>query len=118
LAFEGQSHKKWFFLTPILLTLFPPSQRDWMIYRVPDLLAVIWFGSSPTLSHPRSPVIKLTLFLSLPACRRSSLFMWEEGGDYVVEPNQRRRESLVIYKSFILSAPSSFLVRFFCMFDS
>ncbi len=38
----------------------------WIIYRGPGFLAVVWFGSSPT----PSPVSKLSLFLSLPLCRR------------------------------------------------
>jgi hypothetical protein len=37
----------------------------WMTYRGPSFFVVEWFGSPP--------VSKLSLFLSLPACRRSSL---------------------------------------------
>ncbi len=44
--------------------------RDyWMIYRGPGFLAVVWLGSSP---------INLSLFLSSPVCRWSSL-LTEEG---------------------------------------
>ncbi len=70
----------------------PLPREYWMIYRGPDFLAVLWFGSSP--------VIKMSLFLSLPVCRRSSLR--RERGWKGLERSQiiRRRESLVIYKSF------------------
>ena len=44
---------------------------------------------------PPSPVSKLSLFLSLFVCRRSSL-MTGEGGSQII----RRRECLVLYKSF------------------
>ncbi len=53
-----------------------------MIYRGPGFLAVVWFGSLPTPYLP-SPVSMLSLFLSLPVSRGSSL-----------------RESLVLFKSF------------------
>ncbi len=44
-----------------------------MIYKGPGFLAVTWLGSSlAPFPHP-SPVRKLSLFLSLPVCRRSSL---------------------------------------------
>ncbi len=49
---------------------------------------VVWFDSSPTL--PLSPKSNLSLFLSLPVSRRSSL----------LEPIVRPRESLALYKSF------------------
>ncbi len=48
------------------------------MYRGPGFLAVVWFGSSPTLSP--SPVSRLSLFLILPVCRRSSLYWWKRGG--------------------------------------
>jgi hypothetical protein len=59
----------------------------------PGFLAVVWFGSSPTPNPP--PVSELSLFLSLPMCRRSSLLTgnWEE-------PMKQWQESLVLYKSF------------------
>jgi hypothetical protein len=50
-----------------------------MICGGPGFLVVVRYGSSPY------PVIKLSLFLSLPVCRRSSLL----SGEGVVEgPNQ------------------------------
>ncbi len=48
-----------------------------IIYRGPGFLAVVWFGSSPTLPHP---VSKLSLFLSHPVCRLSNLLTGEGGG--------------------------------------
>ncbi len=52
------------------------------------------------LTHP-SPVSKLSLFLGLPACRRSSLLTGEGGGGVVEEPNHKTaRESRAFYKSF------------------
>jgi hypothetical protein len=51
------------------------------------------------LPHPLPPAVsKLSLFLSLPVCRRSSLLTGE--GVEEEEPSIRRRESLVLYKSF------------------
>ncbi len=49
-----------------------------MVYRGLGILAVV-FGSSPT-PLPLCPVKKLSLLLSLPVCRRSSLLMGEGGG--------------------------------------
>jgi hypothetical protein len=47
---------------------------------------------------PPSPVSrKLSLFLILPVCRRSSLLAGEEVGE---KPNIRSRESLALYNSF------------------
>ncbi len=69
-----------------------------MIYRGPGFLAVIWFGSLPTPSSQLS-LSKLSLFLSLPVCRRSSLLTgggrgW--GRSQIIWP----QESLALYKSF------------------
>jgi hypothetical protein len=57
-----------------------------MIYRGPGFL-VVWFGSWPS-PFPPSSVSKLSLFLSLPACRRSNLLARERGvGE---EPNREK----------------------------
>ncbi len=48
---------------------------------------------------PSCPASKLTLFLRLPVCRRSSLLM-RYGEGVFEKPNQRPRESLILYKSF------------------
>jgi hypothetical protein len=68
-----------------------------MSYKGPGFLAVGWFGSSPKPDHPLPlpPVSKLSLFLSLPVCRRR---WWGRGG----ERSQIiwQQESLVLYKSF------------------
>ncbi len=74
-----------------------------MIYRGPDFLAVVWFGSSPTRFSP-SPVTSLSLFLSLPVCHRPSLMTWEGKRRWARSQIIRPRESLALYKSFILSA--------------
>jgi hypothetical protein len=83
----------------VLYTILAPSlmyktrletpSEYWMIYRGPGFLAVVWFGTS---SVP-SPVSKLSLFLSLPVCRRSIL-LTRKGG------REGRRKSRVLYKSF------------------
>jgi hypothetical protein len=64
----------------------------WMIYSGPRFLAVVWYGSSPPL-----PVSKLSLFLSLPMCRRSSLRVRGWGRSQFI---RQGRESLVLCKSF------------------
>jgi hypothetical protein len=63
-----------------ILELFLVSSREyWRIYNGPGFLAVVWFGSFPTLPRPLplpfSSVskAKLSLFLSLSAGRRGSL---------------------------------------------
>ncbi len=43
-------------------------REDWMNYGRPRFAAVDWFGSLPVPSHP-SPLIYLTLLLSLPVFR-------------------------------------------------
>ncbi len=48
------------------------SRGYWMMYRGPGFLAGVWSGFPPPPSHPTpSRVSKLSLFLSLPVCRRS-----------------------------------------------
>jgi hypothetical protein len=46
------------------LWLKPMSRENWMIYRGPGFLAVVWFGSTPT---PSSPLSRQQV-LSLPVC--------------------------------------------------
>ncbi len=59
------------------------------------------FSPSYDLAPPSpTPVSKLSLFLSLPVCRRSSLLTGEGGRGWERSQIIRRRESLVIYKSF------------------
>jgi hypothetical protein len=60
----------------------------------PGFLSVLWFGSSPT-QYPPTSVSKLSLFLRLPVCRRSSLLTREGGGRNKII---RRWESLVVHK--------------------
>jgi hypothetical protein len=64
-----------------------------MIYRRPD---------SWLLAPPPSLVSKLSLFLSLPVCRRSSLLTGDGGVGKGVgeEPNHTTARSLVLLKSF------------------
>ncbi len=97
------------------LALFPTSQRGRLIHRGSDFLAVVWFDFSPTLPPPpfsRHQVYSLfhSSFVSPVELTygRGNGMGW--GRSQII----RWRESLVIiYKSFILSAPSSFPVRFF-----
>ncbi len=66
----------------------------------PGFLAVVWFGSSPA-PLPPFPVSKLSLFLSLPVCRRSSLLTGGGGKVWASEePNHSTARSLALYKSF------------------
>jgi hypothetical protein len=69
-----------------------------MIYRGPGFLAVVWFGSSP-IPLPPSPISTLSIFLSLPVCRRSR-FLTREGRGWGRSQIIRWGESLVLYKSF------------------
>ncbi len=62
-----------------------------MIYKGSGFLAIVWFGSSPI---PPSPVNKLSLFLSVPVCRRS------KPSNLLTEGVGEERESLVLYDSF------------------
>ncbi len=57
--------------------LLRSTERVLMIYREPDFLAVVWFGSSPTFF----PLLLSAncLSFSLPFCRRSSLLTGEGG---------------------------------------
>ncbi len=66
-------------------------------FRGPDSLAVVWFGSNPPSTHTFSSS-KLSIFLSLTACRRSSL-PDRRGGGMGEEPNHTTARSLVLYKS-------------------
>jgi hypothetical protein len=80
----------------------------WMIYRGLGFLVIEWFSSSP---NPHSLVSELSLFLSIPVCRRSS---WMTGeGRQVWGRNQiiRRRESHVLYRSFITLCRIVFLFK-------
>jgi hypothetical protein len=62
-------------------------------YRLAGFLAVVWFSSPPPPT-----VSKLSLFLSLPVCRRSSLLVGElEGARSQIIWS---RESLALCKSF------------------
>jgi hypothetical protein len=63
---------------PLRKCIYRPKEY-WMIYRGPGFLVVKSFGSSPTCS-PYYPVSKVSIFLSLPVCRRSSIVTWDGGG--------------------------------------
>ncbi len=78
-----------------------------MIYRGPSFPAVVWFGSSPTALTPHPPVSKLSLFLSLPVCRRSSLLKGEAGGRGGRGAESYDRENLALYLLFntLISCP-------------
>ncbi len=69
------------------------SREYWMIYRGPGLLAVVWLPSTP------SAVSNLSLFLSLPVCRQSSLFLGEVGEkEWARSWIIRRRKKPGLYK--------------------
>jgi hypothetical protein len=61
-----------------------------MIYRGPSFLAFVIFGSTPTPSP--SPVNIVSLFLSLPVCRLSSLLRGQGGNGE--EPNHTNRKKV------------------------
>ena len=83
----------------VVVIVIHQAREYWMIYRWPGFLADVLFGLSP-LSRSFSPLPSetLSLFLSLPVCRRSSLLA--EGDGVGEEPNHNPRERLALYKSF------------------
>jgi hypothetical protein len=77
------------------------DREYWMIYRGTGFLAVIWLCSTPHQLPPslsRQQVV--SLFLSLPVCRRSSLYWWEREKGCAQSLVIRPQGSLVLYKSF------------------
>ncbi len=84
----------------------------WAIYRGPGLCPVLFAFSPPT----PSTVNMLSLFHSLPVCRRSSLMRGRGGGGQII----RRRGRLVIYESFStlwqtrMSGDIDWIFFFFC----
>jgi hypothetical protein len=65
-----------------------------MIYRGPDFLATVWFGSSPSPPSPAS-CLSFSVFL----CVAGPAYWWEKRGrgrSQII----RRRGSLVLYKAF------------------
>ncbi len=105
---ELATHPAWCWPTAVAAHLNKESQWEfkntkktesyWTIYRGPGFLAFVWFGSTPTPYPPPSPVSKVTLFLSLSVCRRSSLLTEEGGGGWsrIIRP----QESLALHKTF------------------
>ncbi len=91
----------------------PPSLPHPLIIPQPE--SIEWFKGDQAFSLydlaplPPPPVIKLSLFHSLPARRRSSFFYWREG------PIIRRRESLILYNSFNTLWPPSARSFFFIL---
>ncbi len=71
-------------------------QEDLMIYRGPGFLATYDSAARPPPFLP--PVSKMSLFLSLPVCRRSSLF--QGSGGWRTGKIMRWQERLVLNKSF------------------
>ncbi len=65
-----------------------------MIYRGPGFLAIMWLSFSP------SPLSKLSLFLSIPVCRRLSLLTGKGVRGWGRSQIIRRRECLFLCKSF------------------
>jgi hypothetical protein len=76
-----------------------PPREYWMIYRGPSFLTAVWLNSSPTPSSS-SPLSKLSLFISLPVRRRSSLLAGEGGREWASSQIIRPWESLALYKLF------------------
>ncbi len=76
-----------------------------MYYRGPGFLAVVLFGCFP-LPSP-CPLSKVSLFLSLPVCRRSSLLTGENGRGRRRSQIIRRQESLVLYNPLTTFWPCS-----------
>ncbi len=77
-----------------------------MIYRGPDFLAVVRFGSSPTLPPPTLLSAKLSLFLSPPVRHQAILLTGEGGRDGGgAESYCREKAWSSINHQFILSVP-------------
>ncbi len=71
----------------------------WRIYRGPAFLAVGWFGSTPPFTPPL-PSVRLSLFRSLPVCRRPSLLTREGDKGWPKSQIIRPRESMVLCALF------------------
>jgi hypothetical protein len=80
-----------------------PESSEWFIE---DQAFSPSYDLAPFL--PPSPDNKLSLFLSIPACRRSSVFSTGEGMRSQII---RRRESLVLCKSFSTLCPRPTLIN-------
>ncbi len=87
------------------------AREYWMVYRRPGLKAIVWLGSSstslPLLSS--ASCLSFSVFLCI-ACRA----YWRERGGVGQDKIIRRRESLVLFKSFntVLSVCSSPVVHY------
>ncbi len=85
-----------------------------MIYRVVGFLAVELFGSSPA-PYP-SPFSKLSFFLSLPICRRSSLLTGEGGGGAKSNDGEKAWSSMNHSKKLWSSPRNTFALNVQCIF--
>ncbi len=84
----------------------PPFQKELNDYRGPGFLSFVYFGSPPS-----SPGCKLSLFLSLPVCRRSSLLteevwegLWEGAKSYDEEKAWSSINRSILYGSILIPA--------------
>ncbi len=66
-------------------------------FKGPDFLSVVWFGSYPTPLTPPPPVSKLHRRHTGRLRKRDNLLTGDGLGE---GPNRRRRESLILYKTF------------------
>ncbi len=71
----------------------PPSRKNWMIYRGPGFLSFVYFGSPPPL--PAASCLSFSVFLCV-----AGRAYWREGVEGGRCQIIRRRESMVLYKSF------------------
>ncbi len=99
---ESQKLQKKRIKTRIKKTIRPEILQNrelWVIYRGPDHLAVVWFGSPPT---PLLPTLlsETCLSFSVFLCIAGRHFWRESEGGWAKSQIIRRRESLALYKSF------------------
>ncbi len=112
---QSDDRMYWFDFMDLQTYLLLRQDREYLMnYRWPGFVAVIWYGSSPTLSSPTpASCLSLSLFwllphplpaptpasclsLSLPVCGRSSLLTGEGGRSQII----LKQQSLVLCKSF------------------
>ncbi len=89
---EGKNNRN--FDRTLMVLRICNSREDWMIFRGPSFLAVVWFGSSPT----HFSLSKLDRRHKGRLLKRDNLMRGEVGRGWVGSWIMRAKENLVLYK--------------------